>query len=219
MKPRAARRRVRGAAVAWPAVCLFAAGCSASVTFGMGHEPPASSSAGHVAAASPQARTRLSRPGISIAMPAGWQTFHLPAPQHAVAAAPSLTPPCPNSVFGGQAACQDAVSITDVPGTSPARALKQAANVRFSAMHSDIVATDELRHGALTVGGCPAYLTEWHVTWIKPPSTLEERIVVKTGSTQASPGLESVFIRFADTPGSHPQVSINGVVSSIQCPA
>jgi hypothetical protein len=155
--------------------------------------------------------------GLSIAVPQGWQVLHLPAAQHTVAAVPSLTPPCPQTVFGGQAACQDALSVSSVPGTDPARALKQAAAIRFSAMHSYIVTASEFRHRATTVGGCPAYLAEWRVSWIKPPNTIEERIVVKTGGTHTGSSLESVFIRFADTPRFQPQASIDGIVSSIRC--
>jgi hypothetical protein len=60
-------------------------------------------------------------------------------------------------------------------------------------------------------------MIEWHVTWVKQPSTLEERVVVRTGATNANPDLESVFIRFADTSDSRPQASINDIVSSIHC--
>jgi hypothetical protein len=159
----------------------------------------------------------LSFPGISVAIPQGWQNLHLPASQHAVAAAPHLNPPCPNTIFGGPAACQDALSITSVRGSSAAQALEQAAHIRFNAMHHVIRAVAVLGHRAMTLDGCPAYMTEWHVTWVKQPSTLEERIVVRTGVTNANSNLASVFIRFADTPDSRPQASINDIVSSIRC--
>lgn len=134
-----------------------------------------------------------------------------------MAAVPRLNPPCPNSLFGGPAACQDALTITSVPGGSAEQALEQAARIRFNAMHHVIRAVAVLGHRAMTFGGCPAYMTEWHVTWVKQPSTLEERIVVRTGVTNANSNLESVFIRFADTSDSRPQASINDIVSSIRC--
>jgi hypothetical protein len=84
-------------------------------------------------------------------------------------------------------------------------------------MHHVIRAVTVLGHRAMTLGGCPAYMTEWHVTWVKQPSTLEERIVVRRGITNANSNLESVFIRFADTPDSRPQASIENIVSSIRC--
>jgi len=209
--PGATRRlaRLLGAATVVAVVCT-AAGCS--------HSAGAAPGSGRQATAPISgAPARLSFPGISVAIPRGWQDLHLPASQHAVAAVPRLSPPCPNTMFGGPAACQDALSITSVRGGSAAQALEQAARIRFNAMHHVIRAVAVLGHRAMTVGGCPAYMTEWHVTWVKQPSTLEERIVVRTGVTNANPNLESVFIRFADTPDSRPQSSIKDIVSSIRC--
>jgi len=198
-----------GAAIVVAIVCP-AAGCSHSAGAAPG-------SGGQAATPIPGAHARLSRPGISVAIPQGWQDLRLPASQHVVAAAPRLNPPCPNTIFGGPAACQDALSIISVRGGSAAQALEQAARIRFNAMRHVIRAAAVLGHRAVTVGGCPAYMTEWHVTWVKQPSTLEERIVVRTGVTNAGSNLESVFIRFADTPDSRPQASINHIVSSIRC--
>jgi hypothetical protein len=95
--------------------------------------------------------------------------------------------------------------------------LLTAATPIPNVMHHVIRAVAVLGHRAMTFGGCPAYMTEWHVTWVKQPSTLEERIVVRTGVTNANSNLESVFIRFADTPDSRPQTSIKDIVSSIRC--
>jgi hypothetical protein len=155
--------------------------------------------------------------GSAKGIPRGWQNLRLPASQHAVAAVPRLNPPCPNTIFGGPAACQDAVTITNVRGDSAAQALEQAARIRFNAMHHVIRAVAVLGHRAMTLGRCPAYMTEWHVTSVKQPSTLEERIVVRTGVANANSNLESVFIRFADTSDARPQASIKEIVSSIRC--
>jgi hypothetical protein len=198
-----------GAAIVVAAVCL-AAGCSHSAGAAPG-------SGGQAATPTAGAQARLSFPGISVAIPRGWQNLRLPASQHAVAAVPRLNPPCPNTMFGGPAACQDAVTITNVRGGSAAQALEQAARIRFNAMHHVIRAVAVLGHRAMTLGGCPAYMTEWHVTWVRQPSTLEERIVVRTGVANANSNLESVFIRFADTSDSRPRASIKEIVSSIRC--
>jgi hypothetical protein len=104
-----------------------------------------------------------------------------------------------------------------VRGGSAAQALEQTARIRFNDMHHVIRAVAVLGHRAMALDGCPAYMTEWHVTWVKQPSTLEESIVVRTGVTNAGSNLELVFIRFADTSDSRPQASINDIVSSIRC--
>jgi hypothetical protein len=62
-------------------------------------------------------------------------------------------------------------------------------------------------------------MTQWHVTWIRPPATLEEFLVLKTGVSYANTDLESVFIRLADTRTLHPRAEMAAVVSSVHCRA
>jgi hypothetical protein len=176
-----------------------------------------SASHGPVAGGVSLSHARLSLPGASVAMPRKWRNLSLPASEHAVAATPSLSPPCPNTLFGGPAACQDALTLASVPGSDPRHALEQAAKTRFMAMHSDIVATKIIRQGSAVFGGCPAYVTEWHVTWVQPPDTTEDLIVLRTGVTYANSDLESVFIRFADTSAAPPRAVIDAIASSIRC--
>jgi hypothetical protein len=163
--------------------------------------------------------TRLSLPGASVAIPNGWQGVSLPATDHAAAAEPRLSPPCPQTVFGGAAACQDGLTIASVQGNSPRLALVQESQTRFTAMHHYIATATILRQGAAIFGSCPAYIREWHVKWLQPPDTIEERIVIRTGVRYADSNLESVFIRFADTSASLPQAAIAAIASSIQCKA
>ena len=162
---------------------------------------------------------RLALPGASVALPEHWARLRIPAAAHAVGAAPSLTPSCPNTVFGGQPACQDGLALAAVPGSNPRQALATQSAIRFKAMHAYIRAFAVLQRRAARFGGCPAYVTEWHVTWAKPPSTLEERIVLRTGASYAGSRLESVFIRFADTAAAPPQPLINAVAATVRCKA
>jgi hypothetical protein len=162
---------------------------------------------------------RLTLPGASVALPKHWEQLRIPAAAHTVGAAPSLTPPCPNTVFGGQPACQDGLALAAVPGNDLRQALESQSGIRFKAMHTYIRAFAVLQQGAARVGGCPAYETEWHVTWAKPPSTVEERIVLRTGVSYGGSRLESLFIRFADTAAAPPQPLINAVAATVRCKA
>jgi hypothetical protein len=162
---------------------------------------------------------RMVLPGASVALPAHWAVLRIPASAHSVGAAPKLAPPCPDTVFGGQPACQDGLALAAVPGTGPRQALDRQARIRFLAMHGYIRATALLYEHATTFGGCPAYVAEWHVTWAKPPTTVEELIIVRTGVSYAGSRLESVFIRFADTAAAPPQPLINAVAATVRCTA
>jgi hypothetical protein len=161
----------------------------------------------------------LALPGASVALPKHWAQLRIPAAAHTVGAAPSLTPPCPNTVFGGQPACQDGLALAAVPGNDPRQALETQSRIRFNAMHAYIRAVAVLQRRAARFGGCLAYMTEWHVTWAKSPSTVEERIVLRTGVSYAGSRLESVFIRFADTAAAPPQPLIKATTSTIRCKA
>ena len=107
----------------------------------------------------------------------------------------------------------------DTSGNDPRQALERQARIRFLAMHGYIRAAALLYQHAATFGGCPAYVAEWHVTWAKPPATVEERIVLRTGASDAGSHLESVFIRFADTAAAPPQPLINAVAATVRCKA
>jgi hypothetical protein len=160
---------------------------------------------------------RLSLGGVSVAIPAGWHNANLPASQNAAAAEPSLSPPCPHSIFGGAPACQDALSLLGAQGANVEQALHEVSQARFTAMQNYTTSVTVIRDQAMRVAGCPAYMTEWHVTWTSPPDTLEEGIAIRTGIANASTRVVYVFIRFADNVGGSPQNMINAIVSSIQC--
>jgi hypothetical protein len=179
-------------------VILVAGSIETFIQIDKGPEP-GGSGPGQASAGPAPAPARLTLPGASVALPEHWEQLRIPASAHTVGAAPSLIPPCPNTVFGGQPACQDGLALAAVPGNDPRQALASQSEIRFKAMHAYIRAVAVLQHGAARVGGCPAYVTEWHVTWAKPPSTVEERIVLRTGVSYAGSRLESLFIRFADT--------------------
>jgi hypothetical protein len=165
--------------------------------------------------------SRLSLPGISVDPPNGWTNFPVSGPGN-LAMAPPGTGSCPNTPYGGPARCLDAVSIsrnlsTLPSGDDPKEALELLANERFDALRASIRSTVVLTRKALTVDGCPSYLTEWRVSWLEPPDTIEIWITVRTNVVSQNTYLASIFIRLASQRTNSSRALMNAIASSVRC--
>ena len=166
--------------------------------------------------------SRLSLPGISVDPPKGWTSFPVSGPGN-LAMAPPGTGSCPNTPYGGPARCLEAVSIsrrnlsTLPSGGDPKEALELLANERFDTLRASIRNTVVLSRKALTVDGCPSYLTEWRVSWLEPPDTIEVLVMVRTNVVSQNTRLASIFIRLASQSANSSRMLMNAIVSSVRC--
>jgi hypothetical protein len=166
--------------------------------------------------------SRLSLPGISLEPPKDWTSFPVSESGTLVMAPPGATNNCPNTPSGGPARCIEAVTVSrtesaNLNASSPANADQQLVNGRFSALHADIQRTTTLAQKSFTADGCPAYSSEWRVTWTKPPDTIEDWVAVRTKTPYKNSYLASVFIRLTAQNAASAQTLANDVVSSIKC--
>lgn len=164
---------------------------------------------------------RMSLPGISVAPPQGWTSFPV-SQAGSLSMAPADGGSCSGNVSGGPLRCIEALTITRVSpgiysGDSPQQALQVLANGRFNAIQSFLRQTTSLSQQAYTIDGCPAYKKEWHVSWTRPPDTLEGWVTVKTHTAYNNSYIATVFIRLADSGNASPQALMDAIVSSIQC--
>lgn len=165
--------------------------------------------------------SRLSLPGISVDPPKGWTSFPVSEPGN-LAMAPPGTGSCPNTPYGGPAKCLDGVSInrnlsTLPSGDDPKKALELLANERYDTLRASIRSTVVLTRKALTIDGCPSYLTEWRVTWLERPDTIEDWVVVRTNVVSQNTYLASIFIRLASRSTNSSRTLMNAIVSSVRC--
>jgi hypothetical protein len=164
---------------------------------------------------------RMSLPGISVAPPQGWTSFPVSQPGQ-LAMAPPGSGSCPANAPGGSLRCVEAVTLFRFssnfsPGNDPEQALQVLANGRFNAIRSSLRQTTDLSQQSYTIGSCPAYKKEWHVSWSEAPDTFEGWVTVKTHTAYNNTYLAAVFIRLADSSNSSPQALMDAVISSIQC--
>ena len=165
--------------------------------------------------------SRLSLPGISVDPPKGWTSFPVSGPGN-LAMAPPGTGSCPNTPYGGPARCLDAVSInrnlsTLPSGDDPKEALGLLANERFDTLRASIRSTVVLTRKALTIDGCPSYLTEWRVGWLERTDTIEGWVIVRTNVVSQNTYLASIFIRLASRSTNSSRTLMNAIVSSVRC--
>jgi hypothetical protein len=165
--------------------------------------------------------SRLSLPGISVVPPEGWTSYPVNESGVLSMAPPGAESGCPNTPSGGGPRCIDGVTIYRnlegvQSGDDPEGALQQLASIRFNALRASIRNTTVLTRNALTIDGCPAYLTEWRVSWIGPPDTIEGWVTIRTNTAYQNSYLAAVFIRFS-AQDNNPSQMLMAIVSSIMC--
>lgn len=185
----------------------------------------------HVPASDLLSSARLSLPGVSIAIPRGWQIQSI-AKNATIEGLAAYTDrePCQSFLPDGYMCTKGGANVGRISpdwGTSP-----RLAAEHFFRIHLFVRKLTVLHRQTLRIDGCIAYALKARVTYPERPNAIEEYVAIRTGPV-ANPeavhlpnhaslaykgsDLSYVLLGFDDTANAPPQSLMDAIAASIQC--